>query len=495
MASKQYRPWSPTQSFLLPPSPLEWLPAGHLAYFILDVVATLDLREIEAAVEAKDPRGERPYQPAMMLALLVYAYCVGVFSSRKIARATYEDVAFRVLAGGTHPHFTTINQFRLDHRTAFAGLFVQVLRLCQKAGLVKLGHVAFDGSKVAANASKHKAMSYPRMSEQEARLVQEVQELLARADAADQRDDEKHGVGCAPEDVPAELQRREARLARIREAKAALEAEAAKARADELRERANEQRAKAADASVDAAERERAAAGAAESEKAADALSRDDDPPKGGASDGDGTDLPSHRVPHKADGNPAPTAQRNFTDADSRIMKKDGAFVQGYNAQTAVDAESQVIVGEAVTNQAPDCEHLPPMIDRVETNCGHKPAVLSADAGYFSRDNVTACEQRGVDAHIAVGREHAGATPANPDPVREQMRTKLRSALGKAIYARRKAIVEPPFGQIKQARGFRRFSLRGLAKVRSEWTFVCLTHNLLKLFRAPRCVPSALAVA
>lgn len=490
MASKKCRPWSPTQSFLLPPSPLEWLPAGHLAYFVLDVVATLDVREIEAAIDAKDPRGERPYQPAMMLALLVYAYCVGIFSSRKIARATFEDVAFRVLAGSAHPHFTTINQFRLDHRTAFAGLFVQVLRLCQKAGMVKLGHVAFDGSKIAANASKHKAMSYQRMSEQEERLTREVEELLARADAADQRDDEKHGVGCAPEDVPAELQRREERLARIREAKAALQAEAAQARADELRERADEQRAKAADESVDAAERERAATRAAESEKAAAAL-RGDDPPTNGAAGGDGSDLPSHRVPHQADGTPAPTAQRNFTDADSRIMKKDGAFVQGYNAQTAVDSESQVIVGEAVTNQAPDCEHLLPMIDRVEATCRQKPTVVSADAGYFSRDNVAACERRGVDPHIAVGRERKGATSASPDPVREQMRTKLLSGRGKAIYARRKTIVEPPFGQIKQARGFRRFSLRGLAKVRTEWTFVCLTHNLLKLFRAPLSIAPA----
>ena len=209
----------------------------------------------------------------------------------------------------------------------------------------------------------------------------------------------------------------------------------------------------------------------------------DDAPPPTGDSD-----LPHHRVPTTKAGTPTPKAQRNFTDADSRIMVKDGAFVQAYNAQTAVDAESQVIVGEAVTNQAPDCEHLPPMIDRVAANCGQKPAVISADAGYYSRDNVAACEQRQVDAHIAVGRERDGATQTSQDPVREQMRTKLRSAQGKAIYARRKAIVEPPFGQIKQARGFRRFSLRGLAKVRTEWTFVCLTHNLLKLFRAPRAV-------
>lgn len=407
---------------------------------------------------------------------------MGVFSSRKIARATYEDVAFRVLAGGAHPHFTTVNQFRLDHRVVFVSLFVQVLRLCQKAGLVTLGHVAIDGSKVAAHASKHRAMSYERMSEAEARLVREVEALLARADAVDREEDERYGVGCAPEDLPKELHRREERLRRIREAKAALEAEAAQARAAELGERAAEQRAKADDASVDAVERKRAATRADKSETAARALTRDDDPPKTEA--GRDSDLPSHRVPHQTDGKPAPTAQRNFTDPDSRIMVKDGAVLQGYNAQVAVDAAAQVIVAEAVTNQAPDQEHLAPLVDRVEANCGQRPAVLTADNGYYSRANVSACEQRHVDAHIAVGRERDGKTPTNPDAVRERMGEKLRSPEGKAIYARRKTIVEPAFGQIKGARGFRRFSWRGLTKIRSEWTLVCLTHNLLKLFRA-----------
>jgi transposase len=250
MAGKQYRPWAPTQSFLLPPSPLEWLPQDHLAYFLLDVVHSLDLGELERALQAKDPRGERPYPPAMMLALLIYAYCVGIFSSRKIARATYEDVAFRVLAGGEHPHFTTLNQFRLQHRSAFSGLFVQVLRLCQKAGLVKLGHVSIDGSKVLANASKHKAMSYKRMREEEARLQREIEALLGRADAADQQEDQQYGPGTAPQDLPEELQRREKRLARIREAKAALEQEAKEARAEELRENARAQREKACDGTV-----------------------------------------------------------------------------------------------------------------------------------------------------------------------------------------------------------------------------------------------------
>src|SRR6266545_1713550 len=254
---KSYRPWSPTQSFLLPPSPLEWLPEGHLAYFVLEVAQALDLAAIEDAIQEKD--GRAAVSPPMMVALLVHGYCVGVFSSRRLARATFEDVAFRAIPGGEHPHFTTMNQFRLEHREALSKLFVQVLRLCRKAGLVKLGHVAFDGSKVAANASKHKAMSYKRMQEDERRLTAEVEALLAKADETDTREDGQYGVGKAPEDLPEELRRRESRLSRIMEAKAALEKEAAEARAEELREQARAQREKASDESVDPAERKRAA--------------------------------------------------------------------------------------------------------------------------------------------------------------------------------------------------------------------------------------------
>jgi transposase len=485
---KSYRPWSPTQSFLLPPSPLEWLPEGHLAYFVLEVAQTLDLSAIEDAIQEKDGRGERPYAPSMMVALLVYGYCVGVFSSRRLSRATYEDVAFRVLAGGEHPHFTTVNQFRLEHCEALAKLFVQVLRLCRKAGLAKLGHVAFDGSKVAANASKHKAMSYQRMQEEEHRLAAEVQALLAKADDADRREDAQYGVGQLLEDLPEELQRRESRLSRIREAKAALEKEAVEARAEELREQALIQRAKASDESVDPAERERATTRATKSEEKARQLSgkdSDDDGPGSGSATGD---LPHHRVPAETDGSPKPKAQRNFTDPDSRIMVKGGEFLQGYNAQAAVDADSQIIVAAAVTNQPPDQEHLAPMLAQVVANCGEAPAVASADSGYFSRENAEACAAQGVDAYIAVGRDAAKTPPPSESPsptkqARATMAAKLMTAAGKAIYARRKCIVEPAFGQIKQARGFRRFSFRGLEKVRAEWAFVCATHNLLKLFR------------
>lgn len=482
---KSYRPWSPTQSFLLPPSPLEWLPEGHLAYFVLEVAQALDLGEIEGAIQEKDGRGERPYPPAMMVALLVYGYSVGTFSSRRIWRATYEDVAFRVIAGGEHPHFTTVNDFRLVHREALSKLFVQALRLCERAGLVKLGHVAIDGTKVQANASKHRAMSHRRMREEEKRLAAEVEALLAKADEADAREDALYGVGKAPEDLPAELQRRESRLERIREAKAALEEEAREARVEELREQAAAEREKARDESVDASERKRAATRAEKAEAKAREVDKGDGGPGSG---GAGSDLPHHRVPAKVDGAPEPGAQRNFTDPDSRIMVKGGEYLQGYNAQAAVDAEHQVIVAAAVTNQPPDQEHLVPMLDQVIANCGRTPVAASADSGYFSRENTEACAARGVDAYIATGRDPAKAplpdqnlTPAQQ--VRVVMATKLSTPEGKAIYARRKAIVEPVFGQVKQARGFRRFSLRGLAKVRAEWSFVCATHNLLKLFR------------
>jgi len=483
VGTKSYRPWTPRQAYLLPPSPTEWLPENHLAYFILDVVERLDLSPIEAAIAEKDPRGERPYSPRMLLAVLIYGYCVGVFSSRKLARATYEDVAFRVLCGSTHPHFTTVNHFRLQHREAFAGLFVQVLRLCRRAGLVKLGHVSIDGTKILANASKHKAMSYDRMQEEEARLRAEINELLANADAADRADDERYGVGVADEDLPAELARREARVARIEQAMVALEKEASEARATELREQAAGQRAKEQDSSVDEAERRRAATRAAKSEANADQIDPpdDDDPPASA------DDLPHHRVPTDRDGTPDPKAQRNFTDADSRIMVRDGGFVQAYNAQIAVDAKAQVIVAQAVTNQPPDAEHLLPMLDRVEEALGRMPKKLSADAGYYSDTNAAGCEARKVDGYVAVARTPHSRTP-KPQPVvsatRAAMREKLQSPDGHAVYARRKVIAEPPFGQIKAAQGFRRFLLRGLAKVRCEWALVCSTHNLLKLYRA-----------
>ncbi|MGH7342027.1 MAG: transposase, partial [Candidatus Rokuibacteriota bacterium] len=315
-----------------------------------------------------------------------------------------------------------------------------------------------------------------------------VEALLKRADEVDQQEDERYGMGVDPWEIPEELKRRETRLARIQAAKAELEREAAEARAAVLRELAEGQREKAADPTVDDAERSRAATRAAKSEAQARKLDgRDDDDGDGGA----GADLPQHRVPAKPDGTPKPDAQRNFTDADSRIMVKGGAFVQAYNAQVVVDGAAQVIVAQAVTNQPPDPEHLEPMLERVIENVGRAPERMSADTGYYAEANVAYCERTGIDAYIAVGRlAHGDAVEPpppteSPAPTRKgRMRAKLQSFLGRAIYARRKVIVEPVFGQIQAARGFRRFSVRGLTKVRSEWSLVCLAHNLLKLFRA-----------
>jgi transposase len=454
---KHFKPYEPDQGHLLPPSPREWLPEGHLALFIRDVTSTLDLTPILQAYEHQDDRGQPPYHPAMMVSLLLYAYCTGRPSSRKIEKATWEDVAFRVLAAGHHPDHDSISAFRQRHLKELAGLFLQVLQLCRKAGLVRLGQVSLDGTKVKANASKHKAMSYDRMEKEEARLQAEVNELLRRASAVDAEEDARYGKGRSGDELPEELARRESRLRKIREAKASLEEEArrqAEAKAEEVRKRLAERERKEK-------ERGRKFAG---------------NPP---------------RVPDPEKAKPEPKAQRNFTDPESRIMK-DGAtkgFVQAYNAQAAVDGDSQVIVAQAVTQDAGDTDQLAPMAMMVKKNMGRSPEKLLADAGYFSGANVTSEELQDVDLYISPGREKTGeidpkeSGPPGPEAtVTERMRHKVRTPEGRAIYARRKAVVEPIFGQIKEARGLRRFLLRGLEKVAAEWDLICLTHNLLKLF-------------
>ena len=435
---------------LLPPSPMDWLPEGHLARFILDLVKELDLSRIYARYE-RDLRGFPPYHPQMMVALLLYGYCVGVPSSRKIERKTYEDVAFRVIAGEEHPDHSRINEFRRVHLEALSGLFVQVLRLCQKAGLVKLGKVALDGTKMKANASKHKAMSYQRMGEEEKRLRGRVNELLAEAEKVDAMEDAEFGVGRRGDELPEELRRAETRLKRIREAKKALEAEARQ-----------------------------------QHEGAKKAKDRDDPPPPPTA-----TPLPKHKIPTTDEGKPTPKAQRNFTDPESRIMKTGDGYVQGYNCQAMVDAEHQVIVAQAVTNQPPDAEHLVPMLVQTVANCGAKPEKLLADAGYYSEANACEAEKWKVDPYIATGRQRRSEPPPQvlgrpPADLtnKQQMARKLATKDGAAVYARRKVIVEPVFGQTKEARGFRRFLLRGLAKVRHEWSLISLTHNILKLYVA-----------
>lgn len=490
MSTKQYRPWAPNQGYLIPPSPRDWLPDGHLAYFMLEVVAELDLSAIEEVIQGKDPRGQRPYNPQMMVALLLYSYCTGTYSSRRIARATYEDVATRYITGDQHPFFTRIAAFRREHLAALGQLFVQAVRLCRRAGLVQLGHVSLDGTKIKANASKHKAMSYDRMNKDEQRLQEEIAALMARAEAEDAAEDAALGAENDGMDIPDELRRRESRLARIREAKAALEEEARIARAAALREQAarhDETAATHPEPSV------RKAAGThAEKRRAAaeELVPTSDDPPDD--DDDGGPALPRHAPPTTPAGTPKDKAQRNFTDPDSRIMVDgDGAFVQAYNAQAAVDEAHQVIVGAAVSNQPPDTNYLKPVLSNVMAVTGATPAVATADAGYWSPENAEWCEEQGIDAFISVNRQrhgpapppHEGPPPDDATP-KEKMAAKLQTTKGREMHRRRKTIPEPVFGQIKEARGFRRFLLRGITAVRHEWDLICATHNLLKLFRA-----------
>ena len=456
--SKQFRDCDLNQAYLLPPSLQDWLPEGHLARFVAEVVEALDLSGIYAKYEEGDGRGLAAYDPRMMVRVLIYGYCRGVASSRRIERATYEDVAFRYLAADQHPDHDTIAAFRQEQLAPLSQLFVQVLQLCQRAGLVKLGHVALDGTKIKANASKHKAMSYERMGEAEKKLQEEVQALLGEAARVDAEEDGKYGKGKRGDELPAELARREKRLEKIREAKAALEQEA--------REAAEKKQAE-----VEAQLRER------------EKQERERGRKMGGRP-------PQAPDPERAQ--PEPKAQRNFTDPDSRIMK-DGAtkeFVQAYNAQAVVDSEAQVIVVAAVTQETNDKKQLVPMLKEVKVQMGSPPQQATADAGYFSEQNVTDSKLQGIDLFVAPDRQKHGekrpCTTGPPPPeagVAEQMRHKLRTAEGQAVYKLRKAVVEPVFGQIKEGRGFRRFLLRGLVKVQAEWKMICATHNLLKLFR------------
>jgi transposase len=458
--TKLFRPYSLDQRLLLPPDLREWLPEGHLALFVSDVVDEIDLSPIVLTYERVDGRGQPPYHPAMMVKVLLYAYCTGRPSSRKIERATYEDLAFRVLAADQHPDHDSLAEFRQRHLDALAGLFAHVFQLCQTAGLVKLGHVALDGTKIKASASKHKAMSYDRMSATEQRLEDEIRALLDQATQVDAAEDAEYGRGRRGDELPAELARRESRLAKIRTAKAVLE-QAAKAEAEQAAERAR--------AKVAAREQRVGSA-------------------KGGVP----------KVPDPAQAQPEPRAQYNFTDPDSRIMV-DGAtksFTQAYNAQAAVDGHGQIIVACGVTQQAADVEQFVPMVERVVQATGHAPTAMTADAGYFSETNLGASAVVGVEVYVPPDRLKHRASGSAPLPriksaVAAQMREKLATPTGRAVYALRKTIVEPVFGQIKETRGFRRFSFRGIDKVTAEWALICLTHNLLKLCGARRAAQMA----
>lgn len=426
--AKTFRTYLPEQNLLLPASLREWLPDDHLSYFVSDVVDQLDLSAIESVYEEED-RGQPPYHPRMMTKILLYGYCVGVFSSRRIQKRLVEDVAFRVLAAGNEPDFRTIADFRKLHLKALEELFQQMLRLTLETGMMKLGRVAVDGSKVKGNASKHKAMSYGRMKETEKRLREEVRKLLNQAEAADKEEDSRYGRDRRGDELPEELQRRETRIARIREAKHALE------------ERAREQ-----------------------------AKSEGKDPEKA---------------------QPTKKAQYNFTDPESRMLKGPDGFLQGYNTQIAVEPVFQLIVGQRVTQAANDKQQMVPLIEAIEEQSGQKPEGVLADNGYCSDENLKYLARKRMEGFVATGKQKhgerrepckRGSLPREASRV-ERMERKLETKVGAAIYATRKSIVEPVFGQIKQARGFRQFLLRGIEKVRGEWALICMTHNLLKFHK------------
>jgi transposase len=457
-AEKTFRAYDPDQVLLMAPVLSEWIPEGDLAHFVSDLVesGTLDLSAIYASYE--DERGYPPYDPRLMVKLLIYGYANAVVSSRKLERATYRDVGVRMLCADQHPDYRSIARFRKRHLEALGELFVQALRLCRQASLVGLGVLALDGTKLRANASRHKAMSYERMVSKETQLEAEIAEirknvgaLLDEAERTDAEEDERFGPESRGDELPAELQHRESRLAKIREAKEALEAEAREAetaRRVELEQQGKKPRR-----------------------------------PPGG------------RDPFA----PKPKAQRNFTDPESKIMKtSDGSFHQCYSGQAVVDARSQVIVVAELSDQAPDAQQLQPALDQLQENLKAidaelpEGAALTADAGYFSEENVRITTEHRLDPHIATGRfKHSEpSAPASRGPIpkdataKQRMARKLKTRKGSEVYKRRKAIVEPVFGQIGTVQDGQRVSIRGKPAARAQWRFHCAIHNLLKLHRA-----------
>jgi len=444
--AKRFRTYDLNQIYLLPPSLQEWLPEGHLARFVAAVTSELDLRAIESTYQRADGRGQPAYHPLLLVRLLVYGYAVGMRSSRQIEKATYTDLAFRYLAADQHPDHDTIAAFRQTHLAALGQLFLQTLRLCQKVGLIQLGTIALDGTKIAANASRQRTRSYERLREKEQELVALVEKLLAEAQATDQQEDVRYGAGRRGDELPAELATAERQLARVRAAKQELEREARQRAEQAAREKA-EQKGKARD---------------------------------------DG---------QRARPAPDPETKGNLTDPDSRLMR-DGAtkaYVQGYNAQVAVDGAAGVIVACAVTQQWNDRQQLTPLVEAVEENLGARPVQVLADAGYWNEEQVAAQAERGIDvlAPPDAPRRQADeplAANAPRGPRAKAMRERLRDKEERKKYRKRAGMVEPVFGITKEQKRFRRFSLRGIEKVQAEWSLACAAFNLWKMFRRG-CVP------
>ena len=458
--NKRFRVCDLDQPYLLPPSLHDWLPENHLARFIAEVSNELDLSTIYAEYERKDGRGLSAYHPLLLTRVLLYGYAVGVTSSRRIERATYEDVAFRYLAANQHPDHDTLAHFRREHLDTLADLFSQALKLCQKAGLVKLANVAIDGTKIMANASRDRSAPYTKLAERERYWKETVDKLLAEAERTDQEEDEKFGKGQKPEDLPPELCDAKRRLERIRQAKAELEKEA-----QEMLQQA-EQNFTPGKPGRPAKNQAAVKRDPQEYEKAKARL---------------------RRARRNAQ---SPTREYNFVDPDSRLMMDTGrnAFAQAYNAQVAADSHRQVIVAAEVTQTTTDRAQLLPMVGAIRNATGGTPQAITADAGYW--DSVSLRDRSLIGIEVLVSPDSKPRMPDADLPVKvphnqqaRRMRERLASEDGKALYAQRKITVEPVFGQIKETRGFRRFRLRGLKRVAAEWKLICATHNLLKLFR------------
>jgi len=472
--SKTFRAWKIDEPLFLPPTVGDFVAKDHLARFVLNLVRDdIDLAAITGTYGSE--RGQPPFDPTMMTVLLLYSYCCGIYSSRRIAKACRERVDFMSIVGFDAPDFRTVSEFRRRHLKALGALFTQILHLCETAGLVKLGHVALDGTKIKANASKHKAMSYERMEKRATELEAEVARWLEVAEASDAAEDKLHGADKTGEEMPDWIADKKRRAERIRKAKAELEAEAKAAAQAKLK-----------------------AAAKAQQQREAEGRKKPGRPA-----------APPSTTPE-------PKAQKNFTDPESRIMKSKDGFVQAYNAQIAVDSAAQIIVAQDVTQSPVDSSQLVPMIDATKTNLGRYPEQASADAGYCSEGNLEALENRSIDGYVATGRARDAVdgkgggddAPGAPNPVSaskpqaepaaaptrvEAMRAKLKAGGHASPYRLRKQLPEPVFGQIKQARGFRQFLLRGFEKVRAEWAIVCTGHNLLKLAQG-RSLSAALQI-
>ncbi len=429
-----FQPYAPTQQLLLPPSLQDWLPEDHLAYFIADTVDQLDLSSIVEKYRACGS-GNTPYHPSMMLKLLIYSYSSGVFSSRRIEKSIRENIAFRVLAAGHFPGYRSIARFRKDHINEFQALFVQVVQIAAATGLVKMGQISIDGSKIKANASKHKAMSYERMQKVSKKLKEEIRALTKAAVNADDLDDKEFGDHFDGNDIPGELARRQERLKAIQAAKR------------ELEERKREE-----------AARQQAEARAREEQG-----------------------KPRKKNEKKKSGTPKPKDQINFTDSESRIMKSGNGFEQSFNSQIAVDDEDQLLVAAEVTQETSDTQQLLPVLDAAIENVGSKPESLLADAGYLSEENLEGLDEREVEGYLAIGRKAKNREISDDCPLTQRMQSKLKTKRGAKQYSKRKHKVESAFGWIKNCIGFRSFSLRGITNARGEFALACLATNLRRM--------------